>query len=84
MKRNIEHLELLRMSKEGANLPKPSRGRSHPLLFQAAHVVFFMKSSVFFLLQVGLPPVLYTDFLSMLRLNGRWWIIAKSSDGEPF
>ncbi|CAK8995603.1 unnamed protein product [Durusdinium trenchii] len=35
-------------------------------------------------LQVGLPPVLYTDFLSMLRLNGRWWIIAKSSDGEPF
>eukprot|EP00913_Durusdinium_trenchii_P011991 g11265.t1 len=34
-------------------------------------------------LQVGLPPVLYTDFLSMLRLNGRWWIIAKSSDGEP-
>ncbi|CAK8995704.1 unnamed protein product, partial [Durusdinium trenchii] len=34
-------------------------------------------------LQVGLPPVLYTDFLSMLRLNGRWWIIAKSSDGAP-
>merc|ERR1711933_708370 len=35
-------------------------------------------------LQIGYPPVLYTDFLSMLRLAGRWWIIAKSSDNEPF
>jgi hypothetical protein len=33
----------------------------------------------------GYPPVLYTDFLSMFRLRGnRWWIVAKSSDGEQF
>ena len=32
----------------------------------------------------GYPPVLYTDFLSMLRLGDRWWIVAKSSDGEAF
>jgi len=35
-------------------------------------------------LQIGYPPVLYTDVLSMLRLGDRWWIIAKSSDCEPF
>jgi len=35
-------------------------------------------------LQIGYPPVLYTDLLSMLRLGDRWWIIAKSSDNEPF
>lgn len=36
-------------------------------------------------LQIGYPPVLYTDFLSMFRLRGnRWWIVAKSSDGEQF
>lgn len=35
-------------------------------------------------LQIGYPPVLYTDFLSMLRLGDRWWIVAKSSDGEAF
>ena len=35
-------------------------------------------------LQIGYPPILYTDFLSMLRIDGRWWIIAKSSDSEPF
>ncbi|CAL1166727.1 unnamed protein product [Cladocopium goreaui] len=35
-------------------------------------------------LQIGYPPLLYTDFLSMLRLHGHWWIIAKSSDSESF
>ncbi|CAJ1358035.1 unnamed protein product [Effrenium voratum] len=35
-------------------------------------------------LQIGYPPQLYTDFLSMLRISGRWWIIAKSSDSKPF
>eukprot|EP00931_Biecheleriopsis_adriatica_P122561 TRINITY_DN97565_c0_g1_i1.p1 TRINITY_DN97565_c0_g1~~TRINITY_DN97565_c0_g1_i1.p1 ORF type:complete len:298 (+),score=79.61 TRINITY_DN97565_c0_g1_i1:30-896(+) len=35
-------------------------------------------------LQIGYPPLLYTDILSMLKLEGRWWIIAKSSDSEPF
>jgi len=35
-------------------------------------------------LQIGYPPILYTDVLSMLRLGSRWWIVAKSSDCEPF
>lgn len=35
-------------------------------------------------LTIGYPPVLYTDVLSMLRIKGKWWIIAKSSDKEPF
>jgi len=40
-------------------------------------------------LRVGYPPLLYTDFLTMLRLHedvGRsgWWIVAKSSCNEPF
>lgn len=34
--------------------------------------------------RIGYPPLLYTDFLSMLRLHGHWWIIAKSSDSESF
>jgi hypothetical protein len=34
-------------------------------------------------LQIGYPPRLYTDYLSMLRVGGVWRIIAKSSDHVP-
>ena len=35
-------------------------------------------------LRIGFPPVLYTDLLSMLCANGRWWVVAKSSCSVPF
>ena len=36
------------------------------------------------MLRVGVPPLLYTDLLSLLRSNGQWWIVAKSSINVPF
>jgi hypothetical protein len=35
-------------------------------------------------LMIGYPPNLYTDVLSMLRIAGKWWIIAKSSDHQAY
>ena len=35
-------------------------------------------------LMIGYQPHLYTDVLSMLRIGGKWWIVAKSSDHELY
>jgi hypothetical protein len=35
-------------------------------------------------LMIGYPPAVYVDFLSMLRIGGTWWIVAKSSEHEAF
>jgi len=39
----------------------------------------------FVVLKIGYPPFLYTDLLSLIKLEGsKWWIVAKSSCNEPY
>jgi hypothetical protein len=35
-------------------------------------------------LKVGHPPCLWTDLLTCAKINGKWWIVHKSSCSEPF
>ena len=74
--RNMSHLKL--------TMPRGELGSKRvTIIAMGPRLQVPWKHSRFFP-RIGYPPLLYTDFLSMLRLHGHWWIIAKSSDSESF
>ena len=46
-------------------------------------VTFSSADVAMVVLKVGHPPCLWTDVLTCARLDGKWWIVAKSSCMEP-
>jgi len=46
-------------------------------------VTFAAPDVCMVMLKVGHPPMLWTDVLTCARIDGNWWIVAKSSCNEP-
>ena len=63
-----------------AHLRHDPRAAEHDTLLGAS---FATPEVCMVTLKVGHPPCLWTDVLTCARLDGRWWIVAKSSCVEP-
>jgi hypothetical protein len=60
-----------------------SRGKDFPVYNEIVSIDFTSANTAVVRLKVRVMDLMYTDILSFICLNGRWWIIAKLAVGVP-